>query len=138
MIGTADDPPPTTAGRRIFHGWIVVAGAFGVMFVAFGSAYTFAAFFESLQREFAASRGALSFVFSLAAFLYFLLGAAGGLLADRVGSRIVCGLGVAIVALGLFGASLATTLPEVYAAYGLGVGIGVGLAYVPSIGAVQR
>ena len=28
--------------------------------------------------------------------------------------------------------------PEVYAAYGLGVGLGVGCAYVPAVGAVQR
>src|SRR6185437_6149586 len=30
------------------------------------------------------------------------------------------------------------SLTEVYAAYGLGVGLGVGCAYVPAIGAVQR
>ena len=40
--------------------------------------------------------------------------------------------------LGLAAASLARTLFEVYAAYGLGVGLGVGCAYVPAIGAVQR
>jgi MFS family permease len=33
---------------------------------------------------------------------------------------------------------LARNLTEVYAAYGLGVGLGVGCAYVPAIGAVQR
>jgi MFS family permease len=40
--------------------------------------------------------------------------------------------------LGLAAASMARTLLEVYAAYGLGVGLGVGCAYVPAIGAVQR
>ena len=33
---------------------------------------------------------------------------------------------------------MARSLVEVYAAYGLGVGLGVGCAYVPAIGAVQR
>ncbi len=33
---------------------------------------------------------------------------------------------------------MARSLPEVYAAYGFGVGLGVGCAYVPAIGAVQR
>jgi MFS family permease len=123
---------------RLFHGWIVVAGAFGVMFVCFGSAYSFAAFFEPLQLEFAASRGALSLVFSLAAFLYFVLGAPSGMLADRLGSRRVCAAGIAVIGLGLVGAGLARSLPGIYLAYSLGIGVGVGLAYVPSVGAVQR
>jgi len=35
----------------IFYGWVVVAAAFAVMFVGFGSAYTFSAFVGSLQRD---------------------------------------------------------------------------------------
>jgi MFS transporter, OFA family, oxalate/formate antiporter len=45
---------------RIFYGWFVVAAAFAVTFVGFGSAYTFSAFVEPLQRDFAASRGSVS------------------------------------------------------------------------------
>ena len=48
-------PPP-----RIFYGWFVVAAAFAVSFVGFGSAYTFGVFSEALQHQFAASRGAVS------------------------------------------------------------------------------
>jgi hypothetical protein len=33
---------------------------------------------------------------------------------------------------------LAHSLTTVYLAYGLGVGLGVGLSYVPAVGAVQR
>jgi MFS family permease len=40
-----------------------------------------------LQRDFGASRGSVSLVFSLAGFLYFGLGIASGPLADRFGSR---------------------------------------------------
>jgi MFS family permease len=43
-----------------------------------------------------------------------------------------------LTGLGLAAASAARSLPQVYAAYGLGVGLGVGCAYVPAIGAVQR
>ncbi|HVO17539.1 MAG TPA: MFS transporter [Alphaproteobacteria bacterium] len=122
----------------IFYGWFVVAGAFLVLFVGFGSAYAFAAFFEALEAEFSASRASISFVFSLAGFLYFSLGAASGPVADRVGPRWLACAGLAIVGLGLIGASQAATLWQVYLAYGLGVGIGVGMAYVPAVGAVQR
>jgi OFA family oxalate/formate antiporter-like MFS transporter len=44
---------------------------------------------------------------------------------------ILTGMGLAI-------ASAARSLAEVYAAYGLGVGLGVGCSYVPAVGAVQR
>jgi MFS family permease len=125
------------ATRPFFYGWVVVGGAFGVMFVGFGSAYSFGAFFEPLQRDFAASRGSISLVFSIAGFLYFCLGAAGGWLADRVGPRRVCLAGMLVVGAGLLGASLAPQLWQVYLAYGLGIGLGVGLGYVPSVGAVQ-
>jgi MFS family permease len=123
---------------RIFHGWFVVAAAFAVTFVGFGCAYTFSAFVESLQRDFGASRGSVSLVFSLAGFLYFGLGIISGPLADRFGSRRLAVAGMILTGLGLAAASAARSLFEVYAAYGLGVGLGVGCAYVPAIGAVQR
>ncbi len=123
---------------RIFYGRFVVLAAFAVTFVGFGCAYTFSAFVEALQRDFAASRGSVSLVFSLAGFLYFGLGILSGPLADRVGSRGLAVAGMILTGLGLAAASAARSLSEVYAAYGLGVGLGVGCAYVPAIGAVQR
>jgi MFS family permease len=128
----------TLPAPRIFYGWFVVLAAFAVTFVGFGSAYTFSAFVESLQRDFGASRGSVSLVFSLAGFLYFGLGVVSGPLADRFGSRRLAVAGMILTGLGLATASAARSLLEVYAAYGLGVGLGVGCAYVPAIGAVQR
>jgi MFS family permease len=123
---------------RIFYGWFVVAAAFAVMFVGFGCAYTFSAFLESLQKDFAASRGSVSLVFSLAGFLYFGLGVVSGPLADRWGSRRIAVAGMLLTGMGLALASTARSLTEVYIAYGLGVGLGVGCSYVPAVGAVQR
>jgi MFS transporter, OFA family, oxalate/formate antiporter len=126
------------SGPAVFYGWFVVAGAFVVTFVGFGSAYTFSAFIESLQRDFAASRGSVALVFSVAGFLYFALGLVSGPLADRFGARLLAVIGMLLTGLGLAVASVARSLPEVYAAYGLGVGLGIGLSYVPILGAVQR
>src|SRR5947208_7143568 len=123
---------------RAFYGWFVVAAAFAVTFVGFGSAYTFSAFVEPLQHDFGASRGSVSLVFSLAGFLYFGLGIISGPLADRFGSRPFAVIGMVLLGVGLALASAAQNLVEVYAAYGLGVGLGMGCAYVPAIGAVQR
>ena len=122
----------------IFYGWLVVAAAFVITFVGFGSAYTFSAFLDSLQHEFAASRGSVSAVFSLAGFLYFALGIVSAPLADRLGVKALSAIGMTLVGLGLILAGQARTLLQVYAAYSIGVGVGVGCAYVPTLGAVQR
>ena len=136
-------PPKTLASpaiprHRFFHGWLVVAGAFAVMFVGFGSAYTFSAFLDALQRDFGASRGEVSLVFSLAGFLYFGLGVFSGPLADRWGARRLAVAGMVLVGLGLVLAGQARSLTQIFWAYGLGVGLGVGASYVPVLGAVQR
>lgn len=115
-----------------------MAAAFAVMLVGFGSAYTFSTFVVPLQNEFGASRGSVALVFSLAGFLYFGLGLVSGPLADRWGARRLAVAGMILTGAGLALAGLARTLNEVYAAYGLGIGLGVGCSYVPAVSAVQR
>ena len=122
----------------VFYGWIVVFAAFLTMFTGFGAAYTFPAFFEPLSMTFGASRGTVSLVFSVAGFLYFVLGAVSGPLADRIGPRRVVGFGMACIGLGLIAASFAESLAAIILFYAVGVGIGVGFSYVPAIGTVQR
>lgn len=124
--------------QPVFYGWIVVLAAFLVMFTGFGAAYTFPAFFAPLSTSFGASRGTVSLVFSAAGFLYFVLGAVSGPLADRLGPRPVVGFGMACIGLGLIAASSADSLAAVVVFYGIGIGIGVGFSYVPAIGTVQR
>jgi len=123
---------------RIFYGWYVVAATFAITLVGFGCAYTFSTFLDPLQKEFGASRGSVSLVFSFAGFLYFGLGIISGPLADRFGSRPLALIGMVLTGLGLAAAGLARNLVEVYAAYSVGVGVGLGIAYVPAVGAVQR
>src|SRR5271170_8419587 len=99
-----------TVPPRVFYGWVVVAAAFAITFVGFGSAYSFSAFVGSLQRDFGASRGSVSLVFSLAGFLYFALGIVSGPLADRWGARRLAVGGMILTGLGLALASTARTL----------------------------
>jgi MFS family permease len=115
----------------------MVAAAFTLMFVGFSAAYSFAAFFTALESEFGASRGDIALVFSVAAFLWFLSGAPAGMAADRYGARRVALVGVACLAIALGVASRAQSLSVLYVTYSLGIGLGVGLTYVPSVGAVQ-
>lgn len=123
---------------KVFHGWFIVGAAFVITFVGFGCAYTFGSFLESLQKDFGASRGSVSLVFSLAGFLYFALGAVSGPIAERWRVRAIAVAGMALVGVGLILAGRAHSLLQVYVAYSVGIGFGVGFAYVPALGAVQR
>jgi MFS family permease len=121
----------------VFHGWIVVAATHACLLVIFGVAYSFAAFFVPLEREFAATRGDVSLVFAISGLLYFMVGAFAGQLADRFGPRRVVAAGIVFLALGLVAAARADSLAALYVTYSLGIGLGVGFVYVPSVGAVQ-
>jgi MFS family permease len=138
LPGTIVSTNSSVSSPRIFYGWFVVAGTFAVTFVGFGCAYSFSDFLLPLQQDFAASRGSISLVFSIAGFFYFGLGVISGPLADRFGSKLFAVLGMILTGIGLGVASIAQSLIQVYAAYGLGVGLGIGCAYVPAVGAVQR
>lgn len=120
------------------QGWIVVAAAFLVMFSGLGSLYAFPAFFNALQQEFSASRAALSWVFSGAVALYFLVGVVSGPLTDRFGARPVVLGGVSLIGLSLIAAGWANSMTMVALTIGLGVGLGIGFSYVPAVSAVQR
>lgn len=127
-----------SGGRRVFLGWFVVGGAFTILFLGFGIAYSFASFFDDFEADFEASRGDISLIFSIAGFLYFSLGAVSGPLSDRLGARPVVAFGIILIALGLFMASFAVSLWQVYLTYGAAVGVGIGFSYVPSVGVLQR
>ncbi len=120
------------------RGWVVVAGTFVFLVLGFGAAYSFTAFFPSLEREFRANKEEVSLMFGIAGFLYFAWGAVSGALADKIGTRKVVILGTLLLGAGLVAGSYAATLTQAYLAFGLGIGIGIGFAYVPSVAAVQR
>jgi len=124
--------------RAIFYGWIVVACVFVLLFIAFGSVYSFATFFKSLQVEFQTTRSSTSLIFAIAGFIYFCLGAVSGQIADRIGSKWVITFGAIVIGTGLLVASRAATMWQIYAIYGFGTGVGVGFVYVPAVGVVQR
>jgi len=130
MPASNDTPEPAYA-------WVVVWATFTCLAVIFGTAYSFAALFESFAAEFAAQRADIALVFGLSGLLYFTLGIGGGMLADRFGPRVVCIAGMVCIAAGLLATSLAQSMSTVYLAYGVGLGIGIALVYTPSIGCVQ-
>ena len=119
------------------YGWVVVGASFTALAVIFGVAYSFAAFFESFAAEFKASRAEVSLVFGLSGLLYFVLGAFGGMLADRFGPRRVTSAGMLCIAAALGAGSVATSMLQLTLVWGIGLGVGIALVYTPAIGCVQ-
>jgi MFS family permease len=119
------------------YAWVVVWATFFALAIIFGVSYSFAAFFASFAGEFDAQRADVSLVFGLSGGVYFVFGAGAGMLADRFGPRAVTCTGMLLIAAGLLLCSFATSMVAVYAAYGVGVGLGIALVYTPSIACVQ-
>jgi OFA family oxalate/formate antiporter-like MFS transporter len=69
----------------VHYGWIVVAAAFTILFLAYGLQYAFGLFFTALTEEFGWTRAGLSGVFSLYAATYALVSLPAGRLTDRWG-----------------------------------------------------
>lgn len=133
-------PPGLLQPRRaaLYRGWFVVAGAFLVMMVGYGAIYSYAAFADEIGATFGAERASVAVVYALSGGACFFVSALTGPLADRIGARVMAALGMLLVGLGLMVAAAANSLIEVYAGYGLLIGLGVGFAYVPALAAVQR
>jgi len=124
--------------RRPFYGWIVVAGGFLVLFMAYGTQYAFGIFFGALLGEFGWSRASLSGAFSLYTVAYSACGLLAGRLIDRWGPRTVIALGGGFLGLGLIGMSRTTALWHPYVLYGVVAALGMSTAYVPCAATAAR
>ncbi|MBU2644669.1 MFS transporter [bacterium] len=122
--------------RDSWRGWLAVGCAFASMFICFGIAYSFGAFFNSMSSEFGASSSATSAVFSITTFIFFSGGMISGGATDRFGPKPVLIFGGLVMGLGLYLTSLAESIWIGYVTYGLGVGIGVSCGYVPMLAVV--
>ncbi|MGZ6175642.1 MAG: MFS transporter, partial [Candidatus Binataceae bacterium] len=117
--------------------WIIVFAAFLSMFTLFAVAYSFGAFVTPMAAEFHSGHAAISAIFSITAFIYFLFGAAAGHISDRIGPRPMMVASALFVGTGLVLTSSINHLWLSYLTYGIGVGIGVACGYAPMVAAVS-
>jgi MFS family permease len=115
----------------------VVASAGLLLFLSFGSAYSVPVLFPILSETLNIPAWHFAALFSVTGALYFMLGLVSGPLAERIGADTVAAAGQATLGIGLFLASLAQSELALGIACFLGIGIGVGLCFVPVVGAVQ-
>lgn len=117
--------------------WVIAFAAFVSMFTTFGLVYSFGAFVKPMTTEFHCSRAAISAVFSITAFIYFIFGAAAGHISDRIGPRPVMVASALFMGSGLILTARIDRLWLSYLTYGAGVGIGVACGYAPMVAVVS-
>jgi MFS family permease len=110
--------------------------AFVTCFIACGVQFTFGVFFKPMAQEFGASHASAATIFAVTSCLTNLFGIIGGHLADRFGPRRVIIAGATSLGLGLFTTSRIAHIESAYLTYGVFVGIGVALTYVPVLAMV--
>jgi len=122
----------------IFSGWLIVAGAFAVLLVAYGTQYSFGVFFAALLDEFGWSRASLAGAFSLYAAGYCVAGFPAGRLTDAWGPRRIITIGGVFLGSAFVGMAFVTKLWQPYVLYGVVAALGMGTAYVPCNATVVR
>src|SRR5262249_25462768 len=106
--------------------------------ISSGITYSTPVLFRFFEAEFAIGRGQAAFIFSCSQVMAFVVGPVAGSLAEKLGPRLVVGGGLAVLALGLLGAGQSTSYGQLLVCYGVAVGTGSGVIYVPLLGLVQR
>lgn len=124
---------------RLFRGWYIVGAVHVLLALIFGAAYSFGAFFASIQTQFGASSFSTASIFSLTALIYYGVGVFSGAWSDRTSVRTVTSAGIVLLALGFVASSLLSSSPVLFlGAFCILVGLGVGLVYVPAVSTIAR
>ena len=112
---------------NIHYGWVVVAVAFLTMLTTAGSVGLPGALILPLSKEFGWDVSGISSALAVRLVLFGLMGPFAAALIERYGVRTVVLTAVALITLGLLGATVMTELWQLVALWGLVVGIGTGL-----------
>jgi OFA family oxalate/formate antiporter-like MFS transporter len=124
---------PNIHPSRIPNRWVqLIAGIIAMMAIA-NLQYAWTLFTKPLQAHMHVTLTAIQWTFALFIALETWLVPFEGYLVDRIGPRLMLGVGGILVGLGWFGAGNAESLRSLYFWYGLG-GIGAGVVYGGTIG----
>lgn len=118
--------------------YVVLMAAVYVIMISYGIHYTFGVFFNSIMTDLGLSKGLTSAIFSVYMIVSGLSAIGAGKLYDSYGPRITLTLGGFLSGLGLLLTSQVRTAWQIFASYGIVVGIGMGIPYSPSIFTVTR
>jgi MFS family permease len=123
---------------RLYYGYAILAACFFIMTMVSGAQASFGVFFKPMIGEFGWTRASTALPFSLNLILSGLFGIFAGRLSDRLGPRVVVGIGGVIMGAGYILMSRITSLWGLYLTYGFLVALGSSAMYVPLVSMVTR
>ena len=124
--------------NRIFYGWIIVAGASGLVSLIWGCDGTYGIFLPELATDLGWTKTILSGAYSMGYIVANGLGIISGRANDKYGPRLVIMVSVAVTSLG-FGLLYWMKEPwHLYFYYGLIASIGMGFLGVPALSTVSH
>ncbi|KAJ7167985.1 MFS general substrate transporter [Mycena filopes] len=133
------EPPFPEGGRQA---WGTVFGAFLVQFCGFGYTTSFGVYQDFYVREYLSesSSSAISWIGSVNALLIISVGLVGGRWYDRGHFHLLVYGGCFIQSFSIFMLSLChrQQLYQIFLAQGIGLGLGAGLVYIPSVAVVSH
>lgn len=116
----------------------MVAAAFVVMMVMWGTYYTFGVFFEPLSTDLGWTRAMTAGAFSLYVVIHGILGIVAGGFTDRHGPRLVVGICALFLCVGYLLLSRIGAIWQLYLFYGILIGVGMSGAWIPQVATVAR
>lgn len=123
---------------RFYYGWVIVAAAAVVLSLQWGINGTYGLFLTEMCSDLEWGRAAVSGAYSLFAVTSCLLSMLAGRLGDRYGPKPVLMASVIIMGVGYALMFIVTELWQLYLFYGVVIGVGIGLGWVPAISTVTR
>lgn len=116
------------------HGWISIVAASAILFIGVGYTNTFGVFADYYETHLLPEEPAdkIIVIGSVAASLYFILGAFTGRVADVLGYRVSLSVGAGLMTGAMFAASVSMEFYQLFLSQGLMFGLGLAFVYVIS------
>ncbi|SHH03895.1 MFS transporter, OFA family, oxalate/formate antiporter [Thermosyntropha lipolytica DSM 11003] len=115
--------------NKVGNRWLVVVGAVMIQ-LCLGAVYIWSLFNQPLIDKYGWDPAGVVTTFSITIFVFAFFTIIAGRIQDKIGPRWVATAGGILLFIGMFLASKATTLTQLYIYYGLIGGAGIGTAYV--------
>jgi OFA family oxalate/formate antiporter-like MFS transporter len=138
MAHTFEATAPAYAEQSVGTRWIQLLFGFVVMMTISSPQYVWTLFVPSFQKTTGAILSEVQWTITLLIVLQTWLSPLQGFLVERVGPKLLIGLGAVMSGVGWIASSYITTIWGLYASYGLLCGIGTGIVYIGIIGLMVK
>lgn len=126
-------PPPPDGGTRA---WLQILAGHLINALTWGYTASFGVYQLYYTSHLNLPPSQVSWIGSVQIFLTFFVGTVSGRSADAGYAQYTVLLGSTMVVLGTFMTSLATTYWQIFLAYGLCTGLGMGILYMPAVAVI--